>query len=245
MEEGNLQENNCPSGGQRRTAVYSNIACSIPGCTNPVIGQCPGYKGGCGRFYCATHSTDGLCADCARRKSDDDTYEDYCRTAERLERELRLEAALATGLATGLAALAVGALAYVVSLSELSEQSRALVVAGVGAAICLGALIWACIWERKREKEKVAEIGKAKPAFAEFYKAWRKEKNKERLMAGLAIAGVIVAAAIAEAVDSERRVSDIGRSKASFEVVVHLGQRCPTRASPGTARPASLAPCCW
>jgi hypothetical protein len=54
--------------------MYPNIACSVSGCTNPVIGQCR-----CGRYYCATHSTDGLCADCSRQKFENEIYElDFC-----------------------------------------------------------------------------------------------------------------------------------------------------------------------
>ena len=45
-----------------------NIACSFPNCTNPVIGQCTGYKGECRKYYCSAHSTENLCYKCASKK---------------------------------------------------------------------------------------------------------------------------------------------------------------------------------
>ena len=191
-----------------------NVSCAVPGCTNPVIGQCTGYKGTCGRFYCAAHSTDRLCADCARQKLEDEiaqrTYEDYLHTAERLQRKLR-SAALPIVLCAGV----IGIL-FFCSAFSVSPVSSEQIVAGwvMGMATILGGAIWAGTRQQKLEKEEVAEIGKVKPAFAEFYKAWKKEKSKEALMTALAIAGVIVAGAVAAAAaatsdDREKRVSEI------------------------------------
>ena len=68
-----------------------NIGCSSPGCTNPVIGQCVGYKGSCGRYYCATHTSERLCPDCARQKLQDElatkTYKDYLQVSEQVDYE--------------------------------------------------------------------------------------------------------------------------------------------------------------
>jgi hypothetical protein len=64
-----------------------NIACASPACTNPVIGQCGGYKSACGRFYCATHSANSLCAECAFRNAADDKAEQFRKSAEQVERE--------------------------------------------------------------------------------------------------------------------------------------------------------------
>ena len=41
-----------------------NIACHIFGCSDPVIGQCKGYKDECGRYFCQTHSPENLCLHC-------------------------------------------------------------------------------------------------------------------------------------------------------------------------------------
>ena len=181
--------------------MYSNIACSVPGCTSPVIGQCPGYKGGCGRYYCAAHSTDGLCADCTRRKSEDDIYDDYVHTAEQLLRKIKSETLV------GLLPMVIGASVLMISICN---NKMGLVV--IGMAFFLSGPIWAQTKSKQVEKAETAEIGKAKPAFPEFYKAWKKQKTKEALMAGLAIAGVVVAGTIAAAAESssrERRVSEI------------------------------------
>jgi hypothetical protein len=47
-----------------------SVKCYVSTCDNPVIGQCSGYKSNCGKFYCASHSSKILCADCAQKKAD-------------------------------------------------------------------------------------------------------------------------------------------------------------------------------
>ncbi len=73
------------------TPMNLNISCSSPGCTNPVIGQCIGYKGSCGRYYCAPHTSERLCADCAKQKLQDEiaakTYRDYLKVSEQVDYE--------------------------------------------------------------------------------------------------------------------------------------------------------------
>lgn len=68
-----------------------NIQCSVSGCNNPVIGQCTGYKGDCGKFYCAQHSSDGLCAECVAQKAHDEfvakTFAEYWQLADQVKRE--------------------------------------------------------------------------------------------------------------------------------------------------------------
>jgi hypothetical protein len=49
--------------------MITNIACFVPSCNEPVIGQCPGHSVSCGRFYCAKHSGGGLCAECGKRRA--------------------------------------------------------------------------------------------------------------------------------------------------------------------------------
>lgn len=49
------------------------IKCFEYGCNEPVVGQCPGDDGPCGKFYCATHShywgldQKTVCEDCHRK----------------------------------------------------------------------------------------------------------------------------------------------------------------------------------
>lgn len=190
-----------------------NVSCAVAGCANPVIGQCTGYKGSCGRFYCAAHSTDRLCADCARRKLEDETaqrtYKVYLQTAERLRRDLRWVDL--RNLIGGFVILGVFAvLGFGIGRSDPDKS--------VTNAVQFGGVIIATVWSlaqqrkrRKQEKARLEEIRETKPAFPEFYKAWKEEKNKEALMTGLAIAGIIVAGAVAAAAstDREKRVSEI------------------------------------
>ena len=188
--------------------MYPNIACSVSGCTNPVIGQCPGYKGGCGRYYCATHGSNGLCADCARRKLEDEIYEDYLQTAERLRREV------------GWVGMPIFIGVAIVSFIFGFAIGRDYPHPGVFFAILFSGgilgLLWVLPQQHKQEKLRLEEIRKTKPGFPEFYRAWKKEKNKEALLSSLAIAGVIVAGTIAGAVSAaaedakrEERVREI------------------------------------
>lgn len=68
-----------------------NIACSAPNCSNPVIGQCTGYKKTCGKYYCREHSTDTLCFDCSNEKAAEDhaeaVYKEYLALAENVLKE--------------------------------------------------------------------------------------------------------------------------------------------------------------
>lgn len=68
-----------------------NIACSVPKCSNPVIGQCTGYKKTCGRYYCHEHSSDTLCADCGSQKAADEhaemVYHEYLTLAQNITKE--------------------------------------------------------------------------------------------------------------------------------------------------------------
>ena len=204
-----------------------NIACSGLGCSNPVIGQCPGYKGGCGRYHCATHSTEGLCADCARQKLEDDMeserqkleddiYDDYLQAAKRLGRKVnRLGSVIGIITFAPLAVvgyvavytLATGERPFLTTVHDTEILSYVVVFGTLG-----GSSIFATIKQRKIEKAGVAEISKEKPAFPEFYKDWKKKKVREALTAGLAVAGVITVAAIAAAAGSgsrERRVREV------------------------------------
>lgn len=69
---------------------YSGMACHHRGCTNPVIGQCTGYKESCLRFYCLEHSIDSWCRVCVDRYAHDAAvqavYDDYLQKAENIER---------------------------------------------------------------------------------------------------------------------------------------------------------------
>jgi hypothetical protein len=44
--------------------MAGKIACHIFGCSDPVVGQCKGYKDECGRYFCRAHSPENLCLPC-------------------------------------------------------------------------------------------------------------------------------------------------------------------------------------
>jgi len=189
-----------------------NVACFVPGCENPVIGQCPGYKGNCGRFYCAAHSIEGLCSDCGQRKVEDETYEDYVETAERLRRELGNHwSGWVMMLWGSLLVFGGGSIAGALFSDGRDGWGFAALVAI--AVLLVSSLIWYSRRRRKLQEVRLEEIRATKPGFPEFYKAWKKEKNKEALMTTLAVAGAVVvgtvAAAVAESVDRDRRVSEV------------------------------------
>jgi len=192
-----------------------NLSCSVSSCTNPVIGQCPGYKGPCGRFYCATHSHDGLCANCGELKSGDEaaqrTYEDYLQIAKRLPSQVARQTlqqepfkVLVPFIVLGVSALLAGVL-----------ESSLWIGYGVFFVGCVPAVIWVRALQLEVEKPKLVEIDQTKPGFSKFYELWKKEKNKEALKTGLAIAGVIVVGAVAAAVAA---TDDDGKEKRVREV---------------------------
>lgn len=167
--------------------MYPTISCAFPGCTNPVIGQCEGYKDKCGRYYCAKHSAGRLCADCARQKQEDEIAQDYLLTAEKLSREIRF-ATLPLAI-LGLAGF--GAVGYLLSRSN---QDIALAVL-CGGWLFIG--IWTWIRQHNLEKERVTEIDRIKPGFSAFYESWKAERNKQNLKKGFTIISFIVVAILA------------------------------------------------
>lgn len=110
-----------------------NIACSTPGCVNPVIGQCTGHKKTCGRYYCHEHSLGTLCGDCAKQKTVDDQAEFEQKMAqERAENIYKEYLALANKIAGP------------VTSSKFQYQNKNLIRLG-GASILIG-IIFFCLF---------------------------------------------------------------------------------------------------
>jgi len=161
----------------------TSIGCSFPGCTNPVIGQCTGYKGDCGRFYCATHSSGTLCYEHAEQKRTDDIaqqiYDDYLKTAESIHKSAGdTPAAVVVSLIT----LALVFLGIGVSNGEFPTLSC---LFGLGGLL----VTWPIILNSRQKLAAQASI--TKPGFEEFYKEWSAQKDKEGLKKGLAVAGAL------------------------------------------------------
>lgn len=187
-----------------------SVSCAVPGCASPVIGQCTGYKGSCGRYYCAVHSTGTLCSDCAGRKAEDERIErvsaDYLQTIKTLQREVRSAAFNQQIALTGVGAVLAGLIGcgLTSSYNYSSQQAGGFFLFLAFGAFCV-ALIWYSIRANQISHAKAAEIDQQKPGFLDFYKAWRAEEQKKQMMAGLAIAGVILAALVAAAASSSEK----------------------------------------
>jgi hypothetical protein len=214
-----------------------NIACSVPGCTNPVIGQCTGYKKSCGRYYCHAHSTDTLCAVCANHKAEDDRvqiiYQDYLTTAEGLEREARTTITFKGTFKKGWKIAAIIGLIGGPILTPILSQPKNFAL-GVGAfflgflvgpvellvayAIYGSLIAWIVCgvkrgnWHKEIGINRAKELDTTKPGFLEFYTTWRKEKSKEKLTKALAVAGVVAAVGLAAAVGATGE-SDYDRTR--------------------------------
>jgi len=181
--------------------MTGNVACFSPGCSNPVIGQCPGYDGQCGHFYCAQHSVDKLCSECGNRKRMDEAteriYQDYLATAKDLYNSQRNR-----GLAT---MIALSPLIILVSQPALQAQGNS--QSGTIVFIIAAWIIWGipAVWFRLHFSSKLNEIEITRPYFSEFYNTYRKQRNRAqnatllRIVGAAALVGLGVAAAASQA----------------------------------------------
>ena len=206
--------------------TLSNIACHYPNCTKPVIGQCSGYKGKCGRFFCAEHcseeSNNPLCSICYDRLMEDAgreyIYTDYLEESEKLG----LDASHNMGCIYGiwlaiLAPFVFGGFGLLFGASD----------PGVGLPKLLGVLpflfliLITYIYLRQRKivpekfQRKVEDIDQLKPGFREFHDEWqtytRKKNTKQTLALGLntLIVSGLAADAISEALKENKTRRDI------------------------------------
>jgi hypothetical protein len=151
----------------------------------------------CGRYYCKEHSAGSLYIDCANQKFEQELFEDYFQEAKQVFPKARNELLIYW--------IGVG-LGYIF-LCIIGGNSNEFAI--FGALLLLGVAIWLNVKQKKLEKSIVAEIGEMKPGFTEFYKEWKKEKNKDMLKAGLALTGAIVVGAIADELSRGQRKREI------------------------------------
>jgi hypothetical protein len=147
--------------------VAGSVGCFIEDCDNPVIGQCPGYEGSCGQFYCHAHSIQKMCSECGGRKAYNDTVEriycDYLETAKSIKKPPNAI----------LSAIFIGML-----IGGMTMMNLAPLVIVCLVLIC----IFYCLIQmdnRKKFVKSIADIEKTKPGFSEFYRMYRAEKSKE------------------------------------------------------------------
>jgi len=182
-----------------------NIACSVPGCTWPVIGQCTGYKKTCQRFYCQEHSSDTLCADCAGRKTADEQteliYQDYLATAKKVSQEFiplsKYQIQHRQLIKPGVWCLVIGLffliLTSVISSTPIPQSDvnifNAFEILGilliswpvlVFLLYSVDWVIWQNAEKQRKLTEKIDDIDKVKPGFKQFWIAWVKQRKEEQ-----------------------------------------------------------------
>lgn len=189
--------------------MTNNVACSTPGCTNPVIGQCSGYNARCGRFYCAEHSTSYangamLCRICAEQNDRDwnaqqqqaeiqRIYDEYLDIAKKIKKP--------GGCAMFIWANVSIAIGLIIMTSVAPDH-----IAG-NESLCFTIPVLLIVFSiihfvQRKAMKQVAEIDKQKPGFQAFYQAWEKKRDKE---ASQIVNGLIIGAVFAGAEEIHRR----------------------------------------
>lgn len=155
--------------------ITGGVACSVPGCSRPVVGQCPGYKTTCGKFYCDGHSDGKHCADCSNRKAEDDAntrlLASYTRLAEQIEKS--------TLSPTVIAALAVP-VGVLLAFCQMQSNGWNGFQTLVGSFTILPLIVyWFAknIWWDGRVSQKALELDALQPQFSTFYRAWKKDRS--------------------------------------------------------------------
>ncbi len=166
-----------------------NVACFVPGCREPVIGQCPGYQEPCGRFYCAQHSANKLCIDHAEQSINDlriqQLHAEYIMLTKDIDKIITADARRIGGAFTIcglLCGLIIGAIA--------GANSELVILAGMGAFV--GFAVGGCVFLLRQSmvRNRVATtITATHPHFDEFYKEYRRQINRNTM----AILGYFVA----------------------------------------------------
>lgn len=165
-----------------------NVNCAYPGCTNPIIGQCGGYKGSCGRYYCVSHSTGNLCKECAERKRADDNAVQWHQESLQAIADLRKSSA---SWALTKEVLLIGLASIIFYVGGLLMQNAydlghpwtqiGLFLTMAGIIIFIIALIVYWIRFSRRSTLLAESIDKVKPGFLEFYRAWQAERRKQTI----------------------------------------------------------------
>lgn len=166
--------------------MIGNVACSFPNCSNPVIGQCTGYKKkeDCRKYYCATHSTDNLCYSCASKKLAEEneaiTKQEYLKIIGGMKANARSiawklfwgrnEAKWGVGII-----LFLGLLGLIVGVDN-EAGTFFLGLGGFGVAIGI-LLLFSEIG--KQENILATNIDQQKNGFLNFFTAWRIEQQKK------------------------------------------------------------------
>ena len=188
--------------------MIMNIGCAIPGCDRRVIGNCPGYKKPCGRYYCEEHHTGNLCSYCAKEQKEEELQQsralEYTKVSEEFYRQHIPESDFENPefifdhpelIRAGFLSLIIGITTCVIGFLILNNYPMNQIGSGlafIGLVINIFPIIVIVNFlnERyewhNREKEKVVsnrlrQLEYSKPGFIQFYENWlEKQKAKEK-----------------------------------------------------------------
>ena len=183
------------------------ITCHYHGCTEPVIGQCPGYKGGCLRFYCATHSIEPYCSICADKILRDAAikamYEDYLEAAKKIPNAPGCGSIIGVGFFVFVCSYGAAG-----SALELSNNDA---ITGIAffATMAIGAIFISLLIRNANRTRRImiAKVAAKKPGFEEFYKEYEKQKRSESM--ATVLTALLVAGAAADAIQTYQMRQDI------------------------------------
>lgn len=183
-----------------------NVSCYAEDCSRPAVGQCPGYKGGCGRFYCKQHSLDRLCLECAAPREADRIEKEYTRLAQGLHEEVKSQSIPA--VVFWWFCVLVPAIGFFCIDGGEGWGVAWLIVVGLLAFISVS------IKQGGQADVLLAEAEKKHKGFGDFYTVWKDNKNREALQKAAAIIAIGTIAVVAGMVGSqedriERDVRDI------------------------------------
>lgn len=162
--------------------MLNNVQCAYPDCREPVTGQCSGYNGSCGRFYCAKHSWGKYCFECAKEKRTDGIINEYSEIAQGVSRIKENKVRFVVSV--------VGIFLIIYILTSRDEN----IIFSLGCAYVVFALIAWVFYQKANSKLQMAkaeEISVEHPYFVDFYEEWKSQKNKANLKTALKVAGVI------------------------------------------------------
>lgn len=143
-------------------------------CGNPVIGECAGYRGGCGQLYCSFHSQNGLCAACVAAFFDEKTrlYRQWAANPGRL-----VAPAWAAAAALAIAGCSLANLLLIMpAFPGLAPLGWAV---NLACALIAGLLSLRIYRALRGANERFQRQQAADPAFASFREQWRPDQSPD------------------------------------------------------------------
>jgi hypothetical protein len=180
-----------------------NISCAVDGCNENVIGQCPGYKEPCGRYYCRKHSSGKFCDECAAVVERERIYREYNEAAKYANKGTGL-------LVLNWLLLVPMAIAGIPALfTYLSQNDSRLLINVVMAIPAFFAVIYIFPYVKKQRVKRHAEMCERYANFDRFFTEWKSQRTRDAWKtAGLVAAGIVistVAAASSSSVENDVR----------------------------------------